>query len=83
MIYPFLWSNEIQLEKADKKIVSSEELLKINQEYSKKFNCYSIPQLNGSIRNGELEGQNMSFRHVNVLLVEKIKNEGKIDYTEI
>lgn len=38
LIYPFLWSNEIQLEKADKKIVSAEELLKINQEYSKKFN---------------------------------------------
>lgn len=38
LIYPFLWSNEIQLEKADKKIVPAEELLKINQEYSKKFN---------------------------------------------
>ncbi|BBK78764.1 DUF2625 family protein [Clostridium butyricum] len=38
LIYPFLWSNEIQLEKADKKIVQAEELLKINQEYSKKFN---------------------------------------------
>lgn len=38
LIYPFLWSNEIQLEKADKKIVSAEELLNINQEYSKKFN---------------------------------------------
>ena len=38
LIYPFLWSNEIQLEKADKKIVPSEELLKLNQEYSKKFN---------------------------------------------
>lgn len=38
LIYPFLWSNEIQLEKADKKIVPTEELLKINQEYSKKFN---------------------------------------------
>lgn len=37
LIYPFLWSNEIQLEKADKKIVPTEELLKINQEYSKKF----------------------------------------------
>ncbi|WP_332651500.1 DUF2625 family protein [Lysinibacillus sp. 54212] len=37
LIYPFLWSNEIQLEKADKKIVPAEELLKINQEYSKKF----------------------------------------------
>lgn len=38
LIYPFLWSNEIKLEKADKKVVSYEELLKINQEYSKKFN---------------------------------------------
>lgn len=38
LIYPFLWSNEIQLEKADKKIVPAEELLKINQEYSRKFN---------------------------------------------
>lgn len=38
LIYPFLWSNEIQLEKADKKIVIAEELLEINQEYSKKFN---------------------------------------------
>ena len=38
LIYPFLWSNEIQLEKADKKIVPAEELLKINQQYSKKFN---------------------------------------------
>lgn len=38
LIYPFLWSNEIQLEKSDKKIVPTEELLKINQEYSKKFN---------------------------------------------
>ena len=38
LIYPFLWCNEIQLEKADKKIVPAEELLKINQEYSKKFN---------------------------------------------
>lgn len=38
LIYPFLWSNELQLEKADKKIVPAEELLNINQEYSKKFN---------------------------------------------
>ena len=38
LIYPFLWSNEIQIEKADKKIVPVEELLDINQEYSKKFN---------------------------------------------
>lgn len=38
LIYPFLWSNEIQLETADKKIVPVEELLQINQEYSRKFN---------------------------------------------
>ena len=38
LIYPFLWSNEIQIEKADKKIVPVEELLDINQDYSKKFN---------------------------------------------
>ena len=38
LIYPFLWSNEIQIEKADKKIVPVEELFDINQEYSKKFN---------------------------------------------
>ncbi|WP_255291887.1 DUF2625 family protein [Bacillus pseudomycoides] len=38
LIYPFLWSNELQLEKADKKIVPAKKLLNINQEYSKKFN---------------------------------------------
>lgn len=38
LIYPFLWSNEIQLEKANKTVVSSEELLQINQEYSNKLN---------------------------------------------
>ncbi|MGG3526448.1 hypothetical protein COM13_25595 [Bacillus pseudomycoides] len=38
LIYSFLWSNELQLEKADKKIVPAKELLNINQEYSKKFN---------------------------------------------
>ena len=38
LIYPFLWSNEIELEKADKKIVSAEELIKLNQEYYKKLN---------------------------------------------
>ena len=37
----------------------------------------------GRIRNSELEGQNMSFRHVNVLLVEKMRNKEKIEYTEI
>lgn len=37
LVYPFLWSNEVQIEKADKKIVPVEELLNINQEYSKKF----------------------------------------------
>ena len=38
LVYPFLWSNEVQIETADKKIVPAEELLNINQEYSKKFN---------------------------------------------
>lgn len=37
LIYPFLWSNEIEIETAEKKIVPVEELLSINQEYSKKF----------------------------------------------
>lgn len=37
LIYPFLWSNEIQIEKADKNKVPVEELFKINQEYSKKI----------------------------------------------
>ena len=37
LIYPFLWSNEIKLEKATKKAVPVEELFEINQEYSKKF----------------------------------------------
>ncbi len=37
LVYPFLWSNEVEIEKADKKIVPVEELLNINQEYSKKF----------------------------------------------
>lgn len=38
LVYPFLWSNEIKIEKADKKVVPVEELLRINQEFSKKFN---------------------------------------------
>ncbi len=37
LIYPFLWSEEVQIEKAAKKTVPAEELLNINQEYSKKF----------------------------------------------
>ena len=37
LIYPFLWSNEIEIEMAEKKLVPVEELLKINQEYSTKF----------------------------------------------
>ena len=37
LVYPFLWSSKVQIEKADKKIVPAEELLNINQEYSKKF----------------------------------------------
>ncbi|MCB2357285.1 DUF2625 family protein [Clostridium estertheticum] len=38
LVYPFLWSNEIEIEKAEKKLVPVEELLNINLEYSKKFN---------------------------------------------
>lgn len=34
LIYPFLWSKECDIETADKKIVSIEELYKINFEYS-------------------------------------------------
>lgn len=41
LIYPFLWSNEIQLEKADRKIVPKEELMNMNQEYGKKFELRS------------------------------------------
>lgn len=37
LIYPFLWSNEVQLETAEKKVVPVDELLNINKEYSKKF----------------------------------------------
>lgn len=37
LIYPFLWSKELQIEKAEKKIVSVEELFNINLEYSKRF----------------------------------------------
>lgn len=37
LIYPFLWSKELQIESADKKIVPAEELFEINQEYSKKI----------------------------------------------
>ena len=37
LIYPFLWSKELNIENADKKIVPVEELLNINQEYSRKF----------------------------------------------
>ena len=37
LIYPFLWSKEIDIEKADKKKVPAEELFEINFEYSEKF----------------------------------------------
>ncbi|MBU3134591.1 DUF2625 domain-containing protein [Clostridium gasigenes] len=37
LVYPFLWSNEIEIETAEKKLVPVEELLNINQEYSKNF----------------------------------------------
>lgn len=40
LIYPFLWSSEVQIEKADKKVVPAEELFKINQENSKKFETH-------------------------------------------
>ncbi len=36
-IYPFLWSNELQIESADKKIVPAKELFEINQEFSGKL----------------------------------------------
>lgn len=41
LIYPFLWSKEIQIETAEKKKVPVDELLQINQEYSKKFNPHN------------------------------------------
>lgn len=37
LIYPFLWAKECNLETADKKIVSLEELVAINADYQKKL----------------------------------------------
>lgn len=37
LVYPFLWSDGVDIEKADKKIIPLEELLNINLECSKKF----------------------------------------------
>lgn len=38
LIYPFLWSKECNINKADKKIISFKELILLNLEYMKKFN---------------------------------------------
>lgn len=40
LIYPFLWSNECNIEKAKKDIVPFSELLQINMEFKKKFEIY-------------------------------------------
>lgn len=40
LIYPFLWSNECNIEKAKKDIVPFFELLQINMEFKKKFEIY-------------------------------------------
>ena len=37
LIYPFLWSRECDIETASKKMVSIDEVIKINFEYHKKF----------------------------------------------
>ena len=37
LVYPFLWSKEINIETASKKIVPFEELININMEYRNKF----------------------------------------------
>ena len=40
LIYPFLWAKECNLETATKKVVSSDELIRMNSEYAQKFdNC--------------------------------------------
>ncbi len=38
LIYPFLWSNECNIEAADKNIVPFSELITLNLEYKEKFN---------------------------------------------
>ena len=40
LIYPFLWSNECNIEKAKKDIVPFSELLQINIEFKKKLEIY-------------------------------------------
>lgn len=37
LIYPFLWSSEMEIEKASKKIVPMEELFQLNLEQAKSF----------------------------------------------
>lgn len=37
LIYPFLWSNECNIEEANKKVVDLYELIEINAKYQKKF----------------------------------------------
>lgn len=37
LIYPFLWSKECNIEKADKKIVPFDELVRLNLDYKKKL----------------------------------------------
>ena len=40
LIYPFLWSKECNLETAVKKVVSSDELIRMNSEYAQEFGYY-------------------------------------------
>lgn len=40
LIYPFLWSNECNIEKAKKDIVPFSELLQINIDFKKRFEIY-------------------------------------------
>ena len=37
LLYPFLWSKECNLENAVKKVVSSDELIRMNSEFAQKF----------------------------------------------
>ena len=37
LIYPFLWARECNIEKASKKMVSIDEIIKLNFEYHNKF----------------------------------------------
>lgn len=38
LIYPFLWSSECNIDDAEKKVVSFNELISLNLDYKKKFN---------------------------------------------